>query len=68
MNQMELIRKSLTKFYEALQSSVILRLKLDDQIFFSDKTKKEVKIIDVIIPVIIRVGERELGKIEKKNA
>ena len=34
MNQMELIRKNLTKFYEALQSSVILRLKLDDQIFF----------------------------------
>ena len=30
-----------------------------------DKTKKEVKIVDVTIPGDVRVNEREVGKIEK---
>ena len=58
IKQMDLLRTKGTKFCGISQSSVIPRLKLDDQIlFFIDKTKKEVKNIDVTIPGDVRVNE-----------
>ena len=50
MIQMELLRTKSTRFCGILQFSAISRLKFDDQIFFViDKTKTEVKIVDVTI-------------------
>ena len=46
---MELLGTKCTRFSEISQSSVMLRLKIEDQILFIDKTEKEVKIMDFSI-------------------
>lgn len=63
MNQMELLRAKFARLCWILQSSVVSRLKLDNQII--DKTKKEVKIVDINIPGDVRVNKRKVRKVEK---
>lgn len=55
MSQMELLRTKGIRLCGILQSSVISRLKLDDQIVFIDKNKS-VKMIDINIPGDIGVN------------
>ena len=55
MSQMELFRTKGTRFCGILQSSVILRLKLDDQILL------------LLIKPWWKLNEREVGKTEKYN-
>lgn len=55
MSQMELLRTKCTRFFKNVQSSVISRLKLDNQIVFIDKNKS-VKMIDINIPGDIGVS------------
>ena len=65
MSRMELLRTKCTRFFENSQSSVISRLKLDDQILFLFvKTRKRLR-SDINIPGDTRVNQRETGKIEK---
>ena len=63
MNQMELLRAKFARLCWILQSSVVSRLKLDNQII--DNTKKEVKIVDINIPGDVRVNKRKVRKVEK---
>ena len=80
MNQMELLRAKFARLCWILQSSVVSRLKLDNQIIdiqssvvsrlkldnqIIDKTKKEVKIVDINIPGDVRVNKRKVRKVEK---
>lgn len=55
MSQMELLRTKGIRLCGILQSSVISRLKLDNQIVFIDKNKS-VKMIDINIPGDIGVN------------
>ena len=63
MSQMELLGTKSTRFCEILQSSVIPARRQD--IVVIDKTKKEVKIVDVTISGDVRVNESKAGKNEK---
>ena len=60
---MELLRTKGTRFYGILQSSVIPRLKLDNQILLL--LIKPRRIAEIVIPGDVRVNEREVGKTEK---
>ena len=62
MSQMELLRTKSTRFSGISRSRIISRFKIKDQI---DKTKQEVKIIDVTKPGVIGVNKSEIGKKEK---
>ena len=63
ISQMELLRKKILRDFTIQCNTKIEAWRPDIAII--DKTKKEVKIIDVTIPGDVRVNKRNVGKTEK---
>ena len=60
VTQIELLRAKVTRLCGILKSSVIRRLKLDNQILLLLIKKKKVEIIDVTLTGDIQVSKREV--------